>query len=198
MRAIISDIHGNLEALEAALADIRSFGVEEIYCLGDVVGKGGKSEEVVRLISKVCSVFVPGNHDVFAVALRGTPLQPDVCTILEDLYKKRLVHWEGLEIYCHGTPRIPLVEYVYSDRALEVLDSELKDGQILFCGHTHKPFTFCDNYLREGNILTDDLQIPPQSRAVVNVGSVGFPEDEFGKCYVLFNPVSRIVKFRKI
>lgn len=62
--AIISDIHGNLPALEAVLADIKARGIERIYCLGDLVGKGPDSAAVVDCIQQTCEVVIQGNWDL--------------------------------------------------------------------------------------------------------------------------------------
>lgn len=59
--ALISDIHGNLPALELVLADIRARGIEQIYCLGDLVGKGPNPSEVVDICQEVCTGIVQGN-----------------------------------------------------------------------------------------------------------------------------------------
>lgn len=62
--AIISDIHGNLEALKTALEDIRKRNIDKIFCLGDIVGKGCHAEECVKLVRENCEVVVQGNCDV--------------------------------------------------------------------------------------------------------------------------------------
>src|ERR671918_726964 len=61
---IISDIHGNLPALEAALAAIDAVGVEEVWCLGDVVGYGAQPDECTLLVAERCPVSLVGNHDL--------------------------------------------------------------------------------------------------------------------------------------
>ena len=63
--AIISDIHGNLEALNNVLEDIKKRGITNIYCLGDIVGKGTHQEECVNLIKDNCQVVLLGNNDYF-------------------------------------------------------------------------------------------------------------------------------------
>jgi len=63
--AIISDIHGNIPALEAVLADIQSRGITRIFCLGDLVGKGPHPEKAVDMIKECCEVVVKGNWDDF-------------------------------------------------------------------------------------------------------------------------------------
>ena len=61
--AIISDIHANIDALEAVLEDIKSFPVRGIFCLGDIVGYGPEPAECVRLVMETCAVSVLGNHE---------------------------------------------------------------------------------------------------------------------------------------
>src|SRR3954470_6838780 len=69
-RAIISDIHSNLEALQAVLADIKSQGITEIYCLGDVIGYGPNPRECIDLVMS-CKLVLLGNHD------QGAMFDPD-------------------------------------------------------------------------------------------------------------------------
>ncbi|MCA9055952.1 MAG: metallophosphoesterase, partial [Planctomycetaceae bacterium] len=67
MKAIISDIHGNLEALDAVLADIRTHNVDEIYCLGDIIGYGPNPRECIDLVMENCKITIIGNHDQAAL-----------------------------------------------------------------------------------------------------------------------------------
>ena len=67
-RALISDIHGNLEALQAVLADIDAIGVDEIYCLGDIIGYGPNPCECLDLVMKRCKSTILGNHDQAALS----------------------------------------------------------------------------------------------------------------------------------
>src|SRR6266850_828306 len=70
VKALISDIHSNLEALQAVLADIEKAGVKEIYCLGDIIGYGPNPRECIDLAMK-CQVVILGNHD------QGAMFDPD-------------------------------------------------------------------------------------------------------------------------
>ena len=65
--ALISDIHSNLQALLAALSDIDGRGIDQVYCLGDIVGYGGSPNECVELIRQRAAVSVLGNHDQAAL-----------------------------------------------------------------------------------------------------------------------------------
>ena len=71
-RALISDIHGNLEALNAVLDDIRQQGISEIYCLGDVIGYGPNPVECLDIVRRKCAMCLLGNHDQAAL-FRGLP-----------------------------------------------------------------------------------------------------------------------------
>ena len=73
--AFISDIHANLEALEAVLKDIDGQSIDEVICLGDIVGYGANPNECVEIVNKRCPVTLLGNHDAAAVDLLDSALQ---------------------------------------------------------------------------------------------------------------------------
>ena len=126
--AVISDIHGNLHALEAVLADIDSQAPDEIWCLGDVVGYGPRPNECVALARERATVALCGNHDLAvigtldvsdfsgdaAAAVRWTQdvLAPDARTWLASL--QPAATRPGAELF-HGSPRDPVWDYVLSE-----------------------------------------------------------------------------------
>ena len=123
-RALISDIHSNIESLEAVLADIRAQGISEIYCLGDLVGYGPNPREVIDEIMK-CPVCLLGNHDQGALfdpegfnsgaeraifwtrnQLETGPGSPAVRQRRWDfLGELPRTHIEGSTLYVHGSAR---------------------------------------------------------------------------------------------
>ncbi len=150
--AVISDIHGNLEALEAVLEDI---GNKEIYCLGDIVGYYANPKECIALVKERGIKCVKGNHDYYTVvgdyqkrfnkhafeALRWTERQLDIKDInfLKRLpYTKRLR--DGELILVHGDLVKPSdFNYIqYWSHCLRNFE-KLEYGQTLFVGHLHKP-----------------------------------------------------------
>ncbi len=164
-RAIISDIHGNYEALTAVLADIQEKGLTEIYCLGDVIGYGPDPIRCLDTVIETCAVTILGNHDQAVlfdpdgfnpVALRaiywtrdqlesgfGSADQNDRrWDFVGELPRKRD---EGDFIFVHGSPRDTTNEYVFPEHAYEVdkMNSMMSrfDG-ICFQGHTHIPGVF--------------------------------------------------------
>lgn len=175
MLAIISDIHSNLEALRAVLADIDGREVQRIYCLGDVVGYGPEPGPCLDLLMRRAQVTLMGNHD-FAVLYepnrfnigaeaacfwtrRQLDEEPDA-----DLRARR---WEFLgslpikhviepddEVFdeivlVHGSPRRPVNEYVFPDDAFsspgKMQTAFDRFSRICFMGHTHVPGVFTND-----------------------------------------------------
>ncbi|BBE71578.1 metallophosphoesterase family protein [Oharaeibacter diazotrophicus] len=154
--ALITDIHGNREALEAVLDDIEEVGVDRIVCLGDVVGYGADPEAVVERVARLVedgAVCIRGNHDA-AVETGGRRMSENAATamawtigrlspahraFLRDL---PLAHEEGDVLYVHASAARPEAwPYVTSaDEAAESLDAT--DARLTFCGHTHVPALF--------------------------------------------------------
>ncbi len=165
LRAIISDIHANLEALEAVLADIRRLGITEIYCLGDIIGYGPNPCECIDKVMS-CKLCLLGNHDQAALfdpegfnasaerAVFWTRRQlesgtgPAADRRWEFLGELPRVHREPNFLFVHGSARNPLNEYVfpediYNQRKMERIFSLVE--QYCFQGHTHIPGVFTED-----------------------------------------------------
>ena len=208
MKAIISDIHSNLEALRAVLADIKSQGITEIYCLGDVVGYGPNPRECVDLIMDAKLVLM-GNHDQGAMfdpdgfnasaerAIFWTRQQLESGAEARSLREKRWdflaerprSHKEDGYLFVHGSARNPLNEYVfpediYNQRKMERIFTLVE--RYCFQGHTHVPGIFTESLQF---LSPDDLQFAHKldgKKTLCNVGSVGQPRDGNWKaCYVV-------------
>ena len=207
--AIISDLHANLEALEAVLADADACGVGEVICLGDVVGYGSDAEACVDLVRRRCSACLCGNHDWALVnsAIGFTPLarQAIACTRrrMEPgplASPRKLRRWEflcdGLRerverggwLMVHGSPRDPITEYIFPED-VDIAPEKIGEifgmfGQACFVGHTHLPGVFTEelDFLTPAE-LGDRFDIGSK-RAIVNVGSAGQPRDGDSRaCY---------------
>ncbi|MDX1962374.1 MAG: metallophosphoesterase family protein [Pirellulales bacterium] len=219
-RALISDVHGNLEALEAVLADIRAQGIDEIFCLGDIIGYGPNPCECVDKVMKHCRITILGNHD------QGALFDPDgfnknaeraIFWTREQLESSRVnienrsLRWEFLGelprshrengfLFVHGSPRNPLNEYVfpedvYMTKKMEKLFSLIE--KTCFQGHTHVPgiFTQSLNFISPEEV---NYRYPlPAEKIMVNVGSVGQPRDgDRRACYVILE--DNLITFRRI
>lgn len=218
MRAIISDIHGNLEALEAVLADIRSQSITEIYCLGDIIGYGPNPRECIDLVIENCQATILGNHDQAALfdpegfnagAERAIFWTRSMLESGDPDGNER--RWEFLGelprlireppfFFVHGSARNPLNEYVFPEDVYNQRKMERIFGLVdnyCFQGHTHIPGIFTEDY----NFLSPDeldYQVElAQSKVLVNVGSVGQPRDGDNRAsYVVLN--EQTVQFKRI
>jgi predicted phosphodiesterase len=219
MRAIISDIHGNIEALEAVLSDINAQGVDSLYCLGDIIGYGPNPRECIDRVM-ACQVAILGNHDQGALydpegfssgaerAIFWTRDQLEMPNGDADRTAKRWAflselprtHREGPFTFVHGSVRNPLSEYVFPEdvhnmRKLERIFSQI--DRYAFQGHTHVPGIFTE----DGRFLSPDEiggHYPlPAGKMMVNVGSVGQPRDGDSRaCYVLLTDDQ--VEYRRV
>jgi predicted phosphodiesterase len=224
LKALISDIHGNLEALEAVLKDISQHNVTDIYCLGDVVGYGPNPRECIDLVMQ-CKVVLLGNHDQGAMfdpdgfnppaerAIFWTRGQLEAPTDKRECKEKR---WEFLAerprmvkengyLFVHGSARNPLNEYVfpediYNQRKMDRIFALVE--RYCFQGHTHVPGIFTealpeDLYQFHAPDEIDYVHNLDARKTLCNVGSVGQPRDgDWRACYVLLD--GDTIKYRRV
>jgi predicted phosphodiesterase len=167
-RALISDIHGNLEGLEAVLADIRDRNIAEIVCLGDIIGYGPNPRKCIDVIMQTTKVCILGDHDQVALSnFQGFNIggeRADGDPMLDAkrrhfLGERPRLHRHGGLLFVHGSPRDPLNEYVFPEdvhhpEKMETLFSHVE--QYCFQGHTHLPGVFTPNgrFLRPDEMTT--------------------------------------------
>jgi predicted phosphodiesterase len=188
--AIVSDIHSNIEALDSALALVRDDDL--LLCLGDIVGYGPNPNECVEKISALATATVLGNHDVAAIdnyglayfnpaareAMRWTQrvLSPENTGWLNSLgYEYRLPD----VLLVHGAPK-NYFEYIL-DKAGAARAFAATDAPLILIGHTHiaeyyalgPDGSIAHKHLQHGG----ELELQPDTRYIVNVGSVGQPRD---------------------
>lgn len=182
--AVISDIHGNMDALEAVLEDIKTQKAEKLFICGDLALAGPEPSRTIDFIKNLDAVAIQGNTDeMIANNAKSTPIKAmtnallyaeDVLTeeqknYLKDLSPQHSETIEGISIlFVHGSPRRNN-EDILPNQSVEKIKEIIKDVKedVIFCGHTHIPCGY---------------QIDKQT--VVNVGSVGRPFMEDPKsCY---------------
>jgi putative phosphoesterase len=163
--AVISDVHGNLYALEAVLKDIAGKGINLVYCTGDLVGYGPRPNEVIELVRRHKIHTVMGNYDdaignmrlicgcdykdekslrlgEISVAWTKETTTEKNKQWLRELPAEIKLSASGLEIlFVHGSPRA-LNEYLYEDTGEKYLNELLAENNVnvLVCGHTHLPY----------------------------------------------------------
>ncbi len=214
--AIISDIHGNMQALEAVLADIKVEKCDKIFCLGDLAMAGPEPVKAVEFIKNMAKndnfYLIQGNTDEFianyspelkekiasSFPVMAQALENDVQIMSEDdiiflknLPKQMELEIEGVKILlAHGSPRNNS-ENIFPDLPIEKVEEMIKgvDADIIFCGHTHIPCGYQTN----------------TKQTVVNDGSVGRPFTLDPKaCYVIaefkdkkFNIMHKFIDYDK-
>lgn len=221
-QALISDIHGNLEALTAVMADVREQKVDRIVCLGDVVGYGPNPSECLDVVMKHCAFTILGNHDQAAlfdpegfnpVALRaiywtrdeldrGTGGAAAIHRRWDFLSELPKSHRENDVLYVHGSPRDATNEYVFPETIYDAARIRLlfdRVTTVCFQGHTHMPGVF----VTEPDFITPDRcdnRFPlGGEKLMVNVGSVGQPRDEDPRaCYVVMDDKKMDIEFRRV
>lgn len=206
-RAILSDIHANLAALEVAIEDIKAEGVDKVYCLGDVIGYGPDPRQCLEFAQQF-PVNLLGNHEE-AVLVGAIGFNPKAKAAIdwtrdqlnldsEPIEKNRefwnflgrlkRTHIEERLLFVHGSPREPTREYLFSqdhhDR--KKMDEVFAappgvDWRVCFTGHTHYPgiFTQENPYKFYDPKSTGGVFAWKDlpHRIIVNVGSVGQPRD---------------------
>ena len=211
--AVISDVHANLQALEAVLDDAESQGAGQVVCLGDVVGYGPLPAETLRRVRSAASVVIAGNHDdavagrisadgfidLAADAVRRhrqALSETDLAWLRSLPYTARL---EGA-IAAHGDFTDPPAFNYMADGETVSANLRATDAQLMFVGHTHVPGVYLvGNSGRLYRIDPEDFTLEAGKRYIVNPGSVGYPREGEGQCYssyVLYDSTERTIQFR--
>jgi len=213
--ALIADIHANLTAFTAVLEDIKlKGGVEEIWCLGDVVGYGPDPHQCIELLRQYNHVCVAGNHDWAAigkldtsnfnpdaaVACRWTAQQltPEDVKYLESL---PMVIQKGDFTLVHGSPREPIWEYLLSTSSAK---ENFAYFQSPFClvGHSHVPLAFRygdDGVCSFGSFSPYAGLILGRNRLIINPGGVGQPRDGDPRAsYAIYDSERKMVRLYRV
>ena len=152
--AFISDIHANLPALEAVLADVEGADPDELWCLGDVVGYGAQPDECATLVAERCALCLVGNHDLAVLGeLDVSAFSPAAAAAVEwtrEVAKPSTIEFlaglkpadESHEVALyHASPRDPVWEYVlWPDQAAECIG--LQAARVSLIGHSHVALFF--------------------------------------------------------
>ncbi len=208
--AVLSDIHGNLEAFKSVLTHLESIDIQHIVCLGDVVGYGPRPNECVELVQQHCAFCVMGNHDFVAshpvsvdyfnelaqeaILWTRRQLTPEHLNYLRKL--PFVIHEENIT-FVHSTPRNPRQwDYIFSpDDALK--NFAAMPGRLAFIGHSHIPMIFSQN---RGALPPQKMRLPTETdRFIINVGSVGQPRDgNPNACVVIYDTESHTIDYLRI
>jgi diadenosine tetraphosphatase ApaH/serine/threonine PP2A family protein phosphatase len=210
--AVLSDIHGNLEALEAVLAEVDRIGVDSVHSLGDIVGYGPSPAACVGIVRRRAAVSLTGNHDAAVAGL----------TSLEDFneFARSAVEWTAAQlgagdleylgalpythrapglVFVHASPNEPELWHYIHGRADIGEHFAAFTERLCFVGHSHRPGVYA---IREDRSVTrcgvfEALQ--PGQRYLVNAGSVGQPRDRDPRAsYVVYDAANDCVEVRRV
>lgn len=211
--AIISDIHSNYQALKAVLTDIRSYKVDEIICLGDIVGYGPNPGEVLKTAYSNIHHFILGNHDaVIAGKLSPHCFNKNARKIIlwtKSLLDKKAVSFfrkmplllKGPDFICaHGEFTNPgRYGYIIEREEARAAFKTCRE-RILFTGHSHVPGIYVvDANNRLQWVAPQNFSVEKDKRYIVNVGSVGQPRNEdIRASYCLYDLERQEITFRQI
>ncbi|RMH61744.1 MAG: metallophosphoesterase [Calditrichaeota bacterium] len=206
--AVLSDIHANLEALQAVLDYTHTHQVEKLYCLGDCVGYGPDPDACVTLLREKADAIVMGNHDYAAVGLADiryfnayarfaiewtrAQLSPENLNYLKKLPFTRE---EGDILLVHASPKNPSHwDYVLTQEEARQQFKSFRQ-EICFIGHSHMPVIFTPSaYYHTGSIILEQGE-----QYIVNVGSVGQPRDGDPRaCFVIYDSDKHALEYIRV
>jgi diadenosine tetraphosphatase ApaH/serine/threonine PP2A family protein phosphatase len=218
--AIVSDVHSNMEALQAVLDDLKENGCEEIVCLGDLIGYGPNPRQVLRIATEQFEFTLMGNHEegiLYQPVGFNWKAEASAWWTKDQLKSPRTdatenkKFWSYLEqmprfathgdvLYVHASPLDPTREYVmpeacYNPDFMKQIFAKIK--RVAFGGHTHLPgIFFPDRPFLDQRHIEGAFPVA-KGKFFVNVGSVGQPRDgDTRACYVVFD--GKTVTFRRV
>lgn len=214
MIAVFADIHSNFEALEAVVADMNGAGIEERFCLGDIVGYAANPGKCLALVRRMGCRTVLGNHDEAAagetlpyemrfeaqagIEFARLKLTREQRVFLAEL--PRTLATAGCE-FVHASLNVP-GDWNYVMETWDARDHfKFQSAPVAFCGHSHVPGVWhlddagkMQAWRGKGRIVW-----PADGKTLINVGSVGQPRDLCpDPCYVICDPAARLVEFRRV
>ena len=218
--AVISDIHANLEALEAALIAIEREGIDQVICLGDIVGYGPDPLGCIYRLQEVEALVLMGNHDQAIInpqSIRSfnSNARPSLIYAFECIGEEERDYLEGLPlhvegrdiegvqgmndvVFAHATPNNsaewePLFLHSSIAKTMDALERK-----IAFIGHTHYPGIHCKMRARTLALTSSIVAIGPH-QYLVNSGSIGQPRDgKWGASYAIWDVEKNSVELHSV
>jgi predicted phosphodiesterase len=210
--AVLSDIHGNLEALRAVVAAGREEGARVFLCLGDIVGYGANPNECIDVVEEEKMICLAGNHDWAVLGKLDTTYFNTAAKAAvewtqriltehskEFLNQLQLTFKNEDVMAVHGTLNQPQ-EFIYMFDLSQSLDTfYLMDRPICFVGHTHVPRTFVRVGDKIGLLNEHEFTFEEGVKYIVNVGSVGQPRDgQPEAAYCMYDPDLNRVNIKRV
>ena len=208
---IISDIHGNIEALTESLKALEREKIDAYICLGDIVGYGANPEECAQAVKKIAKVTIVGNHDAAVSGRMDYSYYYDAARHALDWCKAQVSeetlgwlkslpyrHREGDIDFCHGSPVQPEeFEYIFTkEKAKELLKFRDQLAWVTFIGHSHLTRSFALGADEAYNVKGPEFTVRPDFKYIITVGSVGQPRDyDPRSCCAVFDTETNHFKY---
>ncbi|MBN1354572.1 MAG: metallophosphoesterase family protein [Candidatus Omnitrophica bacterium] len=209
---VISDIHGNLEALEVVADALADENIDKILCPGDIVGYGANPAECIKILTGLNTIVVCGNHDAGSVGLsdincfneaariavlwtRKTLTESDIIYLknLEFVYKDRSI------TLVHGTLQEPEEFHYMLDEKAARATFDLMDTTVCFIGHSHVPGAFIYRKNRADYTNAEIIKVRNAEKVIINAGSVGQPRDgNPSLCYCVYDTDKERITFKRL
>jgi len=213
--AILSDIHANLEAFSAVIADIDERRLDQVVCLGDLIGYGPDPDEVVRLFRQKGYISVRGNHEA-VLSDRSLLRRFNFLAKENSEATEKMLSWEN-RVFCqnfpasfelngavfvHGFP--PDSSFLYINRLSEdkICSFLAKtEYELFFVGHTHTLQVYCwdGKQLTKQRVFEHNYLLKKGYKYIVNAGSVGQPRDGDNRAkYLIWDTGNRCLEIVRI
>ncbi|MBL7197856.1 MAG: metallophosphoesterase family protein [Candidatus Omnitrophica bacterium] len=210
--AIFSDIHSNLEAFESVLAAYENEKVDKYLCVGDIVGYGANPKECIKIVQDRKIITVAGNHDWASCGKFSIDyFNP---------YAKEAVLWTGRQINAADINYLNNLDLIYKEEDFCLVHGtllnpkyfgymfDIEDARdsfqvmvtsLCFVGHTHTPITFIKDSGKVSQTRNNLINIEPQKKYIINVGSVGQPRDGDNRgCFCIYDSKERNVHIKRV
>jgi predicted phosphodiesterase len=209
--AIIADIHGNLDAFQVVLDDIKAQHATHIVCLGDIVGYNAQPKECLNIVRQMNIPCVKGNHDEYcstenhldgfnphaaeAVHWTRQQLADEEKQWLRELKYSRMA---ANFTMVHATLDAPERWGYVFDKLAAAASFPYQNTQMCFFGHTHVPVAFMRDTVVRGGTYSK-FKVDPAKKYFINVGAVGQPRDNNPKCaYVIYDMDAQTIELRRL
>ncbi len=211
---VFSDVHANVEALQAALSVLEREGVDYLACLGDVVGYGAQPNECCDIIRERVNVTVLGNHDAAvsgrmdysyyrAAARQALDRHASQLSAENMAWLKSLPYQARLEdvAFCHGSPLAPEeFEYIFVlDQMGDLVAAHDELPPVTFIGHSHLCKCFAYDDLSAEEVLNTRFDLAPDKKYILTAGSVGQPRDYDSRaCCAVYDTEARHFTYHRV
>jgi len=211
---IVSDIHANVEALEACLAALDARGYDYLACLGDIVGYGAQPNECCAIIRERADITILGNHDAAVCGRMDYSFYRLVARQALDWHSRQIEpvhrawlstlpyqHREGDVTFCHGSPiNLEDFEYIFSQEQMrDLVATYPAQAPVTFIGHSHlcRAFSYTAHSVFE--VLRTRFELEPDRKYLITAGSVGQPRDYDPRaCASYYDTVTRRFEYLRV